>query len=254
VADRRRILLIDDDRTERETLVGVARALGAELVAAETGADGIRLAESERFDVLLVNVSMADVSGYEICRRLKANPETAPIPVFFVTEENHQDDILPGFEPLISGLLVKPLEARDLRIRFQNAIRQKNLLQELQTQVRFSERCLQLLRIFDEAGSPEDVRESVRRTLESIAGGYGAEGISFSLVGEGDLFCVGSCKGPVAAEIPVSASGVDGILRVFRARPLDMDETSRMAGLGGMIARGIKSLGRPEWLRSPAII
>ena len=254
MADRRRILLIDDDSGERETLSGVARALGAELIAAETGQDGIRLAESERFDILLVNVSLADVSGYEICRRLKANPETAPIPIFFVTEENHQDDILPGFEPLIFGLLVKPLETRDVRIRFHNAIRHKNLLHELRTQVRFYERCLRLLRVFDEAGAPEDLRESVMRTLESIAGGYGAAGISFSLPEEPDLFCVGSCRGAIAADIPVSAAGVDGNLRVFRERPLDMDETSRMAGLGEMIARGIKSLGRTEWVRSPATI
>ena len=82
---------------------------GRELTGAHTGAEGLRLARERRFDLILVDVMMPDIDGYEVCRRLRADPATAPIPIVILTARSSLVDQTQGLEAGADRFLIKPV-------------------------------------------------------------------------------------------------------------------------------------------------
>jgi DNA-binding response OmpR family regulator len=109
-----RALIIDDDRDLvsliRRTLEFTA---GWEVHTALSGAAGIALARSAPPDVILVDVMMPEMDGYEVCRRLKADAATATLPVVLLTARRDLDErLLAGTGA--AGVLFKPFQPQDL--------------------------------------------------------------------------------------------------------------------------------------------
>ena len=109
-----RALIIDDDpdlaSLIRRTLEFTA---GWEAQTALSGAAGIALARSAPPDVILVDVMMPEMDGYEVCRRLKADPATATVPVVLLTARRDLDEqLLTGTGA--AGVLFKPFQPQDL--------------------------------------------------------------------------------------------------------------------------------------------
>jgi DNA-binding response OmpR family regulator len=103
------ILIIDDDPDTIEFLRIVFTVRGRELTGAHTGMDGLRLAHERRFDLILVDVMMPDIDGYEICRRLRADPQTASIPIVILTARSSLVDQTLGLEAGADQFLIKPV-------------------------------------------------------------------------------------------------------------------------------------------------
>lgn len=104
-----RILVVDDAPENVDVLGGI---LGADyrIKVALNGEKALRIAESEDPpDLILLDVVMPDMDGYEVCRRLKANPKTRDIPVIFVTAKNEDDDEALGFKMGAVDYLAKPV-------------------------------------------------------------------------------------------------------------------------------------------------
>src|SRR5207247_1340942 len=80
-----RVLVVDDEAMNRSLLQDTLRAHGYEVTEAESGEQALILADDTAPDVILLDVMMPGMDGFEVCRRLKANPRTAPIPVLMVT-------------------------------------------------------------------------------------------------------------------------------------------------------------------------
>lgn len=237
---RPRILVVDDDSSEQALVEAIAARGEAEIIWCAAGEDGLARASSEPFDAILLDILRADRSGYEICRKLKSNPETADVPLLFLTSRGREEDLLAGFEALAFDFLVKPYHPRELRTRIQNALRQKALRDELQTLALFSECYISLCRALDEADSPETARREGTRLLESIAGVFHADGIAFTLEEGADLLACGSLAGAPAAEAPVQQRGIRARLRLFRGLPCDAEESLRLNDLASLLGRGIR--------------
>lgn len=109
-----RALIIDDDR---DLLMLVRRTLeftaGWEVVTAGSGAGGIELARGAPPDVILVDVMMPEMDGYEVCRRLKADPATASVPIVLLTARRDLDERRLA-ETGAAGVVFKPFQPQDL--------------------------------------------------------------------------------------------------------------------------------------------
>lgn len=113
---RRKILAVDDAPTNLRLL---GRALGAEhdVLAAPDGLTALDLARSERPDLILLDIMMPGLDGLEVCRRLKADPATADIPVIFITAMSGEEDEARGFSAGAVDYITKPLSLPVVRAR-----------------------------------------------------------------------------------------------------------------------------------------
>ncbi|MCP5103097.1 MAG: response regulator transcription factor [bacterium] len=111
----KRILIIEDDKTIVEGLEAAFTFHGFSLLSADNGADGIYLLGSEKPDVVILDVMLPGVDGYEICKRIRMRDRQ--IPIIMLTAKGREDDKLKGFETGADDYLTKPFSARELIAR-----------------------------------------------------------------------------------------------------------------------------------------
>jgi len=117
--DRKLVLIVDDVPTNLAVATGALKELVRTKVATN-GEKALKIANGEeKPDLVLLDVMMPGMDGYEVCRRLKANPATARIPIVFVTAKTCQDDREKGLEAGAIDYIHKPFEAPVLIERVQ---------------------------------------------------------------------------------------------------------------------------------------
>src|SRR5207249_4480644 len=126
-----RVLIVDDEIANVELLARRLEAIGCQTQVASSGERAIALARSEQPDLILLDVMMPGIDGWQTCRRLKSQPETADIPVIFVTAKDRYEDLSKGFEVGGVDYLTKPFEPIELAARVRSAIFTKRLQDEL---------------------------------------------------------------------------------------------------------------------------
>ena len=109
-----KILIIDDD-VDTLKLVGLMlQKQGYQIVAANNGSQGLEQAETENPDLILLDVMMPEMDGYEVTKRLRANPLTANTPILMFTAKTQLDDKVTGFEAGADDYLTKPTHPSEL--------------------------------------------------------------------------------------------------------------------------------------------
>ena len=126
-----RVLIVDDEVANVELLARRLEAIGCQTQVASSGERAIALARTEQPDLILLDVMMPGIDGWQTCRRLKAQPETADIPVIFVTARDRSEDVSKGFEVGGIDYITKPIEPMELGARVRSAIFTKRLQDEL---------------------------------------------------------------------------------------------------------------------------
>jgi CheY-like chemotaxis protein len=110
-----RILIVDDD-VDTLRLVGLMlQRQGYQIIAASNGSQGLAKALEERPNLILLDVMMPDMDGYEVTRRLRKNPATAAIPILMFTAKTQLDDKVSGFEVGADDYLTKPTHPTELQ-------------------------------------------------------------------------------------------------------------------------------------------
>jgi twitching motility two-component system response regulator PilH len=104
-----RVLIVDDSPTETFTLKSMLEAKGFEVLTAENGADGVALAREELPDVVLMDIVMPGLNGFQATRQLTKDDKTAQIPVIIVTTKDQETDKVWGQRQGAKGYLVKPV-------------------------------------------------------------------------------------------------------------------------------------------------
>ena len=116
-APRQKILIVDDTK---DILLVVSRRLeswGYEPLTAESGEEGLRLAEEHVPSLVLLDIMMPKMKGRDVCARLKSNPKTQHIPVIFLTALGLADHIKAGLDLGADDYIVKPFEPAQLKER-----------------------------------------------------------------------------------------------------------------------------------------
>lgn len=126
-----RVLVVDDIATNVKLLQARLSAEYFEVVTASSGYEALDICARERIDVVLLDVMMPGLDGFEVCRRLKRDPKTHHIPVVMVTALDQPSDRLQGLECGADDFLVKPVDDVALVTRVKNLARLKTLNDEM---------------------------------------------------------------------------------------------------------------------------
>jgi diguanylate cyclase (GGDEF)-like protein len=111
-----KILIVDDVDSNRLAVRTVLKGVGAELSEADNGFDAVSMCLAEEFALILLDVQMPDMDGFEVCEQLRANPQTAEVPIIFLTAAFRADeDKIHGYLSGATDYLSKPVNDRILR-------------------------------------------------------------------------------------------------------------------------------------------
>ena len=118
-----RLLLVEDDFDVAEMLLMYFEAMQYQVLHAENGKDGIEIAKKQFPDLILLDVMLPDMDGYEICYRLRNMSMTKYIPTLFLTQKDERADKVKGLELGADDYITKPFDIDELRLRVEGAIR-----------------------------------------------------------------------------------------------------------------------------------
>jgi adenylate cyclase len=126
-----RILVVDDTPSNVKLLADILHARGYAVVTAVNGAEALARVERDAPDLVLLDVMMPGMSGYEVCRKLRDNPATAMLPVIMVTALDPGQERVKGIEAGADDFLTKPIHQPEILARVRSLLRIKALHDQL---------------------------------------------------------------------------------------------------------------------------
>jgi two-component system cell cycle response regulator len=126
-----RVLIVDDIPTNVRLLEARLTAEYYEVVTASSGPQALEICNTSDVDIVLLDVMMPDMDGFEVCRRLKSNPKTHHVPVLMVTALDQPSDRVKGLDVGADDFLTKPVDDMQLMARVKSLVRLKSLTDEL---------------------------------------------------------------------------------------------------------------------------
>jgi PleD family two-component response regulator len=124
VADAKsKILIVEDDLDVAEMLNAYFRVQGYDVFTVNWGEDGVRAAQTVLPDLMILDIRLPDIDGYEVARRVRTDRRTNEIPIIFLTEKRERIDRLQGFEVGADDYITKPFDVQELRLRVRNALK-----------------------------------------------------------------------------------------------------------------------------------
>jgi two-component system, sensor histidine kinase and response regulator len=130
------LLVVDDNPMNVEPLCDLLEAMGYRVAMALDGVTALRIVEEQTPDLILLDIMMPGMNGYEVCRRLKANPRSARIPVVFVTALSETDDKVKAIDAGGDDFLTKPFNRPILLARIRSLLRLKDANDQLEASYR----------------------------------------------------------------------------------------------------------------------
>ena len=186
MSDPAKILVVDDTANNVKLLKDLLTMRGYAVVTASSGMEGLEQIDKERPDLVLLDVMMPGMNGYDVCRRIRENPATGVLPVMMVTALDPGQERIKGLEAGADDFLTKPINQPELLARVHSLLRIKELHDELAewnrtleqrvaTQVAQLERLDRLKRFFSPqlaelivSGDAEDPLKSHRREVTVV--------------------------------------------------------------------------------------
>lgn len=117
-----KILIVEDDLDVAEMLNAYFGAQGYEVFTVNWGEDGVKTCIKERPNLVILDIRLPDIDGYEVARRLRNDRRTKDIPIIFLTEKRDRADRLHGLELGADDYITKPFDVQELRLRVRNSL------------------------------------------------------------------------------------------------------------------------------------
>lgn len=126
-----KILLVDDNPINIRVAAKILRSNNYNISFSQSGKEALEKSKKVPFDLILLDIMMPDMDGYEVCQRLKEDPVTEKIPVIFLTAKTEPESIVKGFEVGGADYVTKPFHGQELLSRVETHIRLKQSLEHL---------------------------------------------------------------------------------------------------------------------------
>jgi len=128
------LLIVEDDPDIADMLTAYFRVQGYEVLTVKWGEDCIRVCQNSLPGLVILDIRLPDIDGFEVARRLRSNRKTANIPIIFCTEKRERSDRLRGLELKADDYITKPFDIVELRLRVHNMLA-RSLNQPLQNSI-----------------------------------------------------------------------------------------------------------------------
>ena len=122
-----RILVVEDDFDISNMLQLYFKSLGYEVYVAPRGEDALEMTRQKLPNVIVLDIMLPDIDGYEVCRRLRTNLRTSHVPILFLTQKDERSDKIKGLELGADDYITKPFDVEELRLRVRNTIKRAEL-------------------------------------------------------------------------------------------------------------------------------
>ncbi|HEX2933608.1 MAG TPA: response regulator, partial [Candidatus Binatia bacterium] len=129
-----KILVVDDTAKNVKLLADLLAVKGYGVVTAESGQEALAKLEAEKPDLVLLDVVMPEMSGYEVCQKIRENPATRILPVVMVTALDPAEERVKGLDAGADDFLTKPINRAELLARVRSLLRIKELQDQVQCQ------------------------------------------------------------------------------------------------------------------------
>ncbi len=126
-----KILIVDDLPKNIQLLGSILREKGFDIAFAKSGKEALKRVENNDFDLILLDIMMPGMDGFEVCKSLKDNDKTSDIPIIFLTAKNDTESTVKGFELGAVDYVTKPFNAIELLARVNTHLELKNKTKEL---------------------------------------------------------------------------------------------------------------------------
>jgi PleD family two-component response regulator len=117
-----RVLIVEDDPDLSDMLTVYFRMQNYEVLTAAWGRDALAISGEEALDLVILDIRLPDIDGYEVCQQLRTQRRTQDVPIIFMTEKSDRVDRLHGLEMGVVDYVTKPFDNQELLLRVRNAI------------------------------------------------------------------------------------------------------------------------------------
>jgi PleD family two-component response regulator len=118
-----RILIVEDDRDISSLLSFYFESQGYDVLATPRGTDALEISRRKLPNLVILDIKLPDIDGYEVCRRLRTNLRTSHIPIIFLTQKDERADRIAGLQLGADDYVTKPFDMEELHLRVKNALR-----------------------------------------------------------------------------------------------------------------------------------
>lgn len=122
-----KIFIVEDDVDLSEMLSAYFRVQGYEVLQSTRGVDAITKILETQPDLIVLDIRLPDINGYDVCRQLRQTRRTQNIPIIFLTEKREKEDKLAGLELGAVDYITKPFDIQELRLRIRNVLRRTRM-------------------------------------------------------------------------------------------------------------------------------
>lgn len=123
---RQTILIVEDDLDVADMLNAYFRVQGYEVLSANEGEQAVAVCQKKLPDLVILDIRLPDIDGYEVARRLRNDRHSHEIPIIFLTDRRNRQDRLQGLELGADDYVTKPFDIQELRLRVRNALRRSS--------------------------------------------------------------------------------------------------------------------------------
>ena len=127
-----KVLVVDDNLQNLELIMAYLEDIDCDILSAEGGQEALDIIENDPPDLVLLDVMMPKISGFEVCKRIKNNPKTAQIPIIMVTALSEMGDIERAINSGTDDFLSKPVNKWELLTRVKTMLKLKHLTDQLE--------------------------------------------------------------------------------------------------------------------------
>lgn len=186
-----RILVVDDLLPNIKLLEAKLSAEYYDVTSTRSGLQALKLVEDNSFDIILLDVMMPEMDGFEVCRRLKSNPQTAAIPVIMVTALSEVQDRINGLQAGADDFLTKPINELALLARIRSLLRLKAMTDELalrnQTSIELGLINLNLASAAEVSGSAVVIVDDNRAQAQFIADNLYTHNVNVKIISDSSI-------------------------------------------------------------------